>query len=123
MKMQFGKHVLHESLESGDGCFRLTISASITGKLASSKNEFIFGGKYGIGIGDKNSNTTRLLKSYWSDEERKGGKDVRMRANDGAVDSKGRFWVSTLVDPETSQRARGGEGEMRLDDYAFPNIG
>lgn len=27
------------------------------------------------------------------------GKEKRMRGNDGAVDSKGRFWVGTMNDP------------------------
>lgn len=29
----------------------------------------------------------------------KDGKEKRMRANDGAVDSRGRYWVTTMNDP------------------------
>lgn len=32
-----------------------------------------------------------------------------MRANDGAVDSKGRFWVSAVCDPEVTPFAPEGK--------------
>lgn len=35
--------------------------------------------------------------------------DERMRANDGAVDSKGRFWTSALCDPEVTSFAPEGK--------------
>ena len=42
----------------------------------------------------------RLITRYWNDAEEKEGKGERMRANDGAVDSQGRFWVSAVCDPQ-----------------------
>ncbi|KAF7561295.1 hypothetical protein G7046_g2849 [Stylonectria norvegica] len=96
--------------------------ARVTAELASSNESFIFGEKYGVGIGTKASAETRLVQHFWSEEERRAGKDDRMRANDGAVDSKGRFWVNFLCDPEVTSSAP--EGVLfRLDtDDTFHRI-
>lgn len=84
----------------------------VTAELESSDDSFIFGGKRGIGIGKKNSNETRLVRPYWTDEEISAGKGDRMRTNDGAVDSKGRFWVNAVNDPEVT--SFGPEGTLTL---------
>lgn len=57
---------------------------------------------------NKTTHAIRTLKPFWTEAERKedgGGKpkagrckEERMRANDGAVDSSGRFWVGTMND-------------------------
>lgn len=83
-------------------------SCRVTADLASSDDSFIFGGKYGIGISKKDGNETRFLQSYWSEDEKKDGKPEKMRANDGIVDSKGRFWVSTMCDPGVTEFAPEG---------------
>jgi sugar lactone lactonase YvrE len=86
----------------------------VTAGLASSSDSFIFGGKYGIGVGKKDSSETRMIQPFWTDEENNDGKDKRMRANDGAVDSKGRFWVNTMCDPQVTSSAPEG-ALFRLD--------
>lgn len=66
----------------------------------------------GVGIAKKNSGHTRLIRKFWSDEEEKDGKHDRMRANDGAVDSKGRLWVSALCDPITTKPTPDGASNI-----------
>lgn len=90
---------------------KLTFDApiSFTGEIADKSDSFIFGGKYGVGIASKEGGEPKMLQKYWSEEEENDGKPGRMRANDGAVDSKGRFWVSALCDPEVTSFAPEGE--------------
>lgn len=68
--------------------------------MAGDNDSFIFGGKYGIGITSKYRGEVAMITRYWSKEEEEAGKPDKMRANDGAVDSRGRFWVSAVCDPE-----------------------
>jgi sugar lactone lactonase YvrE len=77
--------------------------------LADDSESFIYGGKYGVGVALKNGGTPKPLKRFWSEEEEKDGKTKKMRANDGAVDSKGRFWVSAVCDPEVTSFAPEGD--------------
>ncbi|KAI9151757.1 L-xylo-3-hexulose reductase [Paramyrothecium foliicola] len=95
----------------------------VTADLQSTDDGFIFGGKYGIGLGKKESNDVRILQRYWSDDEDKDDKPKRMRANDGAVDSRGRFWVNTICDPQVTSSS-GPEGALfRLDlDGSFHRV-
>jgi sugar lactone lactonase YvrE len=76
---------------------------SVTAELEGAEDSFLFGGKYGVGIAKKDSSEHRYLHRFWNEDEVKDGKPERMRANDGAVDSKGRFWVGTLVDPKSGE--------------------
>ncbi|KAF2095716.1 putative anterior fat body protein [Rhizodiscina lignyota] len=79
------------------------ISMGITAELASSGDSFLFGGKHGIGIAKKNSNEYRYIQRFWNSEELRESKEERMRANDGAVDSQGRFWISAINDPQVTK--------------------
>ncbi|CAI4220058.1 unnamed protein product [Parascedosporium putredinis] len=102
------KAVYRVDLDKGPSSLRKTVyesSISITADLASSEDSFIFGGKYGIGVASKDSSEMKYIKPFWSEEEIRDGKDRRMRANDGAVDSKGRFWSSAQCDPEVTKFA------------------
>ncbi|CAM1501034.1 Fc.00g101960.m01.CDS01 [Cosmosporella sp. VM-42] len=80
----------------------------VTADLVSSDDHFIFGGKDGVGIGHKTSGETEIIQRFWNSEEMQDEKAHRMRANDGIVDSKGRFWVNTLCDPEVTAPAPEG---------------
>jgi sugar lactone lactonase YvrE len=62
-----------------------------------------------VGISSKDSGKTKPLAQFWSEDELKNGKKEKMRANDGAVDSKGRFWVSAVCDPEVTPFAPEGK--------------
>ncbi|KAK7189509.1 hypothetical protein DPSP01_001502 [Paraphaeosphaeria sporulosa] len=75
------------------------ISIGCTADIEGNDTDFIFGGKYGYGICDKESGEYRWIKKVWSDEEVKAGKLNKFRGNDGAVDSGGRFWVGFMFDP------------------------
>ncbi|VUC20846.1 unnamed protein product [Clonostachys rosea] len=89
-------------------------SVSVTAELEGAKDSFLFGGKYGIGFDKKSGGEPKIIQRYWSEEEEKDRKPKKMRANDGAVDSKGRFWVSAICDPaETSFKPEGAL--FRLD--------
>ncbi|KAK5110930.1 hypothetical protein LTR62_005468 [Meristemomyces frigidus] len=87
----------------------LDFSIGTTADIADNDKEFIFGGKHGYGIMNRETGESRQLVAMWNEEERKedgGGKpgkgktrEVRMRSNDGAVDAAGRYWVGTMNDP------------------------
>lgn len=84
----------------------LDFSISTTADIEGNDEEFIFGGKYGYGIMNRDTLKARWIKKMWRDEERVddgGGKpgfgknrEDRMRSNDGAVDPLGRYWVGTM---------------------------
>lgn len=84
----------------------LEYSIGTTADIEGNDDEFVFGGKLGYGIMHRDSGKMRWIKKMWSDEERKedgGGKpgvgknrEERMRSNDGAVDSEGRYWVGAM---------------------------
>lgn len=75
------------------------ISIGCTADIEGNDTEFIFGGKYGYGICNRQTGEYRWIKKVWSEEEVKAGKPNKFRGNDGAVDSGGRFWVGFMFDP------------------------
>lgn len=78
---------------------KFDISMGVTADIEGNDTEFIFGGKYGYGICNRHTGEYRWIKKVWTDEEIADGKADRMRGNDGAVDSQGRFWVGFMNDP------------------------
>jgi sugar lactone lactonase YvrE len=79
---------------------KTNITCRVTANLASSTDgSYLFGGKHGIGIAQRDSSEYRYIKRFWNDEEVAKGYENSLRANDGAVDSQGRFWVGTVNDP------------------------
>ena len=88
--------------------FEIGYSIGTTADIEGNDDEFIFGGKSGYGIMNKDTGKVRSVKMMWTDAERQedgGGKpgkgknkEERMRSNDGAVDSHGRYWVGTMND-------------------------
>lgn len=86
----------------------LNFSIGITANIEDHDDEFIFGGKSGYGLFNRITGEHHIIKDHWSGEDRKddgGGKpragrnkEERMRSNDGAVDSQGRFFVGTMND-------------------------
>lgn len=77
----------------------MDISMGCTADIEGNDEEFIFGGKFGYGICNRQTGEYRWIKKVWSDDEVKDGKPDRMRGNDGAVDSQGRYWVGFMNDP------------------------
>jgi sugar lactone lactonase YvrE len=88
--------------------FDVEHSIGTTADIEGNDKEFIFGGKYGYGIMNKDTGDVRWIKQMWTDAERMddgGGKpgagrnrEERMRSNDGAVDPKGRYYVGAMND-------------------------
>ncbi|KAL6703692.1 rRNA-processing protein cgr1 [Coniothyrium glycines] len=79
------------------------ISMGCTADIEGNTKEFIFGGKYGYGIADKQTGEYRWIKKVWSPEEITANKHEKFRGNDGAVDSQGRFWAGFMFDPLVSE--------------------
>ncbi|KAF2000642.1 SGL-domain-containing protein [Amniculicola lignicola CBS 123094] len=77
----------------------MDISLGCTADIEGNDEEFIFGGKLGYGICNKQTGEYRWIKKVWDDAEQKDNKPHRMRGNDGAVDSHGRYWVGYMNDP------------------------
>lgn len=86
----------------------LKFNIGITADIENNDEEFIFGGKTGYGLFNRTTGEHRIIRDFWTDEERKddgGGKpragknkEERMRSNDGEVDSQGRFFVGAMND-------------------------
>jgi len=104
----------------------LGFSIGTTANIERNKDEFIFGGKLGYGIMNRETGESKWIKMVWTDEERKpdgGGKpgvgknkEERMRSNDGAVDALGRYFVGNMNDQELVGSNFTDEGVLfRLD--------
>ncbi|KZF26206.1 hypothetical protein L228DRAFT_235308 [Xylona heveae TC161] len=75
-----------------------------TADIEGSNDEFIAGAKHGFGIYNRKSGGFRYIKRVW--DERDGdvaSKEERMRFNDGAVDSRGRYWAGQMNDPKVKK--------------------
>lgn len=86
-----------------------------TANIASTPDSFIFGGKYGYGIFNTRSKKYHWIKKVWSEDEVKNGKPDKFRGNDGAVDSRGRFWVGFMFDPLVVSEMNSEGAVFRLD--------
>lgn len=73
--------------------------SSVTADIEDDNKSFIFFGKHMVGLMDRSSGKYQSLKELWTDDEKANGKARTMRSNDGAVDSRGRFWAGTMCDP------------------------
>jgi sugar lactone lactonase YvrE len=88
---------------------KLDISVGCTADIEGNDKEFIFGGKYGFGVANKETGDYRWVKKVWSEDEIKANKHEKFRGNDGAVDSQGRFWSGFMFDPLVEEmRSDGG---------------
>ncbi|KAI5803799.1 hypothetical protein EDC01DRAFT_611716 [Geopyxis carbonaria] len=76
--------------------------------IDSQFGEYIVGAKYGFAIFNKEKSSLRYIKKIYEDDEIMAEK---MRFNDGAVDSRGRFWAGTMNDwvsrPDTDDQLIG----------------
>jgi len=109
---------------------KLDISIGCTADIEGNDKEFIFGGKYGYGVANKESGDYRWVKKVWSEDEIKEKKHEKFRGNDGAVDSQGRFWAGFMFDPLVEEMRSDGavfrlNPDMSLDrplsDICIPN--
>lgn len=74
------------------------VSMSTTANIKGNRDELIFAGKNGYGIMNKTTQTTRMLKQYWGDDEVSQRREQRLTSNDGLVDPAGRYIVGTMND-------------------------
>jgi len=109
---------------------KLDISIGCTADIEGNDKEFIFGGKYGYGVANKETGDYRWVKKVWSEDETKEKKHEKFRGNDGAVDSQGRFWAGFMFDPLVEEMRSDGavfrlNPDMSLDrplsDICIPN--
>ncbi|KAF2476735.1 SGL-domain-containing protein [Lindgomyces ingoldianus] len=98
-KMEYHRVDLNAGPSSYKLVRKMDVSIGCTADIEGNDREFIFGGKYGYGLANKETGEYRWLKKVWNEWEIAEGKPNYMRGNDGAVDSQGRFWVGFMNDP------------------------
>jgi len=102
----------------------LDFSIGTTADIEGNDREFVFGGKVGYGIMNRETGESRWIAKMWNDDERqpdgrgKPGvgktREERMRSNDGAVDASGRYFVGAMNDPEIVGSNLSDEGMYRF---------
>ncbi|KAI9815994.1 MAG: hypothetical protein M1827_001986 [Pycnora praestabilis] len=107
----------------------LDIPIGCTADIEGTTDDIIIGGKTGFAIFNRTTGTYKYLNKVW--EEKDGPeKDRRMRFNDGAVDSHGRFWAGAMNDPEHAEITNEGvlfrlDPDLKLhrmiEDCTIPN--
>ncbi|KAJ5096003.1 hypothetical protein NUU61_005359 [Penicillium alfredii] len=75
-----------------------TTSVGVTANASGSYDQLIAGAKYGFARLNRSTGTLSYIHEVWGEEG--PGKAERMRFNDGAVDSHGRFWAGAMNDPK-----------------------
>ncbi|KAF2755044.1 hypothetical protein EJ05DRAFT_119979 [Pseudovirgaria hyperparasitica] len=111
------RQVHYIDLEKGPDSHRvqqLVFSIGITGDIDGDDERFVFAGKHGYGIVNRITGDWKYIKLAWSDEDFNSGKDQWFRANDGGIDSEGRFWASWMND-QLIKRPSAEAVLMRLD--------
>ncbi|KAL9610159.1 MAG: hypothetical protein Q9167_005113 [Letrouitia subvulpina] len=90
----------HEVLDLED-------AVSTTADIIGSKEDIVVGAKKGYAVLNQSTGKLRYIKKVW--DKRDGpGKEERMRCNDGAVDSAGRYWVGAMNDPKVQEPTNEG---------------
>ncbi|KAJ9656004.1 rRNA-processing protein cgr1 [Neophaeococcomyces mojaviensis] len=88
------------SLREIDTGMPIGVTADIEG--VDSSRVVLAGAKDGVTKFDLETGQHEYIAKFWSGAEAED-KARRMRSNDGAVDSAGRFWVEAFDDPEISE--------------------
>jgi len=81
-----------ESLKTLQLDMPVGVTADIEG--VDGRERILVGGKHGIAVLERGTGEYKYLNRFYDDQ----GRDDRLRSNDGAVDSKGRFWIGTMND-------------------------
>jgi sugar lactone lactonase YvrE len=90
---------------------KLDTPVAHTADIEGEPNHVVFGGKTGIGLLDRRSGSYRYLQKFWDGDNEKAKKEVMMRANDGGIDSRGRYYLGVMNDPQV--RGKNREGTSR----------
>ncbi|KAJ5330081.1 hypothetical protein N7452_010471 [Penicillium brevicompactum] len=88
-----------ESLKVIDTAASIGVTANITDPSGSHEDQLIVAAKYGFARLNQTTGELSYIQQPWGEEDGPG-KAERMRFNDGAVDSQGRFWAGTMNDPK-----------------------
>ncbi|KAL1957296.1 hypothetical protein VTO42DRAFT_6202 [Malbranchea cinnamomea] len=86
-----------ESLKVLDTGVPLGVTANLATTPDPAKDEIVVGAKHGYATLDLQTGKTTYIRKVWTDADGPG-KEQRMRFNDGAVDSRGRFWAGMMTD-------------------------
>lgn len=86
----------------------LDLSIGTTADILGDDENFVFGGKAGYGIFDRNTAKVKYIKKYWEDDPNQAEKEKKFRGNDGAVDAQGRYWVGIMRDPLVNEPSDDG---------------
>ncbi|KAH0847946.1 putative calcium homeostasis protein Regucalcin [Fonsecaea pedrosoi] len=89
-----------ESVKIIDTSQPIGVTANIEG--VDSSEVILAGAKDGVTKFNLKTGEHEYVAKYWKGADAED-KARRMRSNDGAVDTQGRFWVEAFVDPEISQ--------------------
>ena len=73
----------------------------------------MFGGKAGFGVFDSLSGKYQYIKRYWDGDPDQANKENLMRANDGGIDCRGRYWIGVMNDPPL--KAPGPEDKLKMN--------
>ncbi|KAI9733076.1 MAG: hypothetical protein M1834_003622 [Cirrosporium novae-zelandiae] len=86
-----------------------------TADIDGDKDNIIVGAKYGFALLDKKTGKLEYVAKLWNDTDPEGTAE-KMRLNDGAVDTRGRYWAGAMLDPESGYRPNQPVGILfRLD--------
>ena len=101
-------------------CTIINDESRTTADVVGTDDVFAFGGKHGYGLFNKQDKTYKYIKQVWNDDEIKEGFEHRLRGNDGAVDSQGRYWLGMMNDPRTDPEPKPEgiyDGSQSTDTY------
>lgn len=92
------KQLLAVSLDDGPGSLKtlqLDVPVAVTADLEGHDphDKILVGLKYGIAVLDRTTGKYEYVARFASDND-----NDRLRANDGAADPHGRFWLGTMTD-------------------------
>jgi sugar lactone lactonase YvrE len=88
-----------EGPESHHVVAELDIPISHIADVEGNDGILVFGGKSGFGIFHQDSGTYEYIAKYWAGDRDASRKERVMRANDGGIDARGRYWIGVMNDP------------------------
>ncbi|KAE8352626.1 hypothetical protein BDV28DRAFT_148866 [Aspergillus coremiiformis] len=88
-----------DSLETFDTSASIGVTANIKAAGDTYNDQIIVAAKQGYALLNRTTGQLSYITKAW-DDQRDPEKAHRMRFNDGAVDSHGRFWAGSMTDPK-----------------------
>ncbi|KAI9931029.1 hypothetical protein MW887_010684 [Aspergillus wentii] len=83
------------SLKTLDIVNSIGVTANIAGD--SHQDQIVVAAKHGFALANRDTGELSYIRAVW-DDQNDPNKSIRMRFNDGAVDSHGRFWAGAMND-------------------------